>query len=215
MGYFSTYWVNRQITVHGLESSAGLLDNNNNANLESIFANRSYCNVFLKHLVREISVENIFFLADVMAFKNAFITHRKLSREVPGFTCRIPLELARYQYVKDRTFVHYAWSISKIYVDGSSIFYVTAISDEVRATLLEFVENLSPFLESDNEDKVDYEKLCTAFDAACKDVYEILKNSYSRFLKTSEFKTFQFQSVSVEMTEVMPSSQQNIMPTNQ
>jgi len=208
MGYFATYWVKYQATKYALEKPNSQL-----YDLELIFTSNDNCALFLKHLVREMSVENMFFLADVMAYKKAFLDHRKLFRQIPGFTCKVPLQLSRYKYLKDRTFVHYSWSISKIYIDGSSIFYVTSISDETRKSILDFVENLSPFMEGDNEDKVDYEKLCTIFDEACNEVYGVLKGAYSRFTKTSEFNNVVIEKISVEMTEVASQQQQNILPT--
>jgi len=156
-----------------------------------------------------------FFLADVMAYKTAFMTHRKVFREIPGFKCKVPLQLARYKYVKERTFVHYAWSLSKIYVDGSSIFYVTAISDETRAAALEILENLSPYIETDDEEKVDYEKLCTVFDAACNEIFESLKGSYSRFTKTDDFNNVVIDKVSVQMTEVVSQQKNIVVSTSQ
>jgi len=151
-----------------------------------------------------------FFLADVIAYKTAFVKHRKLFREVPGFNCKVPQQLARSKYVKERTFVHYAWALGKTYIDGTSIYYVTSISDETRAAVLEALENLSPFIEVDDEDKVDYEKLCTVFDTACNEVFEALKGSYSRFTKTEDFNNVVIEKISVEMTQVV-SQQQNIL----
>jgi len=211
MGYFATFYVKYQANKYSLEKPSSQL-----YDLEMIFGSKFNCALFLKHLVHEISVENMFFLSDVMAYKKTFMDHRKLFREVPGFTCKIPHGLARCKYVKDRTFVHYTWSISKYYVDGSSIFYVTAISDETREAIMNVVKDLSPNAEADDEDKVDYEKLCTIFDTACNEVYEALKGSYSRFTKTSGFQEVVIEKVSVEMTEVVSREQQNILPsTNQ
>merc|ERR1712039_789193 len=101
---------------------------------------------FTRFLVNEISVENIFFLSDVMAFKRTFLDKDALQNNgVNGFDCPISSNLARLIY--RRTFTHYAWAISKTYIDGSSSLYVTAISDDVRDAISDALEDKDPSME--------------------------------------------------------------------
>merc|ERR1712173_509021 len=101
---------------------------------------------FIRFLVNEISVENIFFLSDIMAYK--------------------------------RTFTHYAWAISKTYIDGSSSLFVTAISDDVRDDITQNLERKDPSKEmnADRETHVDMlQELQCVFDEAAREVYDQLK----------------------------------------
>jgi hypothetical protein len=144
---------------------------------------------FIKHVVRELSVENLFFLADVMNFKRAFLHTNKLKTIDNGFSCQIPEQLARYMYRSDRTLVEYAVAITRNYIDGTSANYVTAIDQDTRQRLLEYMYKQDPDAELENKmSVVDYEELSECFDRAAREVYSVVKQAYFRFSRTDDFK---------------------------
>ncbi len=144
----------------------------------------------IKHLTREISVESIFFLADIMAYKMSFIRQKKL-KVIDGFKCLVPASLSRLIY--RRTFTHYAWAITKTHVDGSSSLYVTAIADDIRDDCTEWLEEHDPQREKDGnvseEERLKlFQRLQKVFDDCGTQVYRELQKSYNRFVYTSQFQ---------------------------
>ena len=191
MCFVATYWVMRKTYSVGLDSVNGTPDIPLPAGsplLSIALSDRKATTEFIKHLVNEVSVENIFFLSDIMAYKKSFVRINKLRSLGNGFTCQVGTQLARLIY--RRTFTHYAWAISKTYIDGSSSLYVTAISDENRADVTEKLEDQDPQREN-SEDGTKLvqllEELQNVFDDCAFDVYEELKKSYARFAYTEQF----------------------------
>jgi len=95
---------------------------------------------FFRHLVRELSLENVFFLADIMRYKNSFVQPNVLD-SVPGFSIQIR-DLAKHSNVSGRTLVQYAWALGQAYVENISASYVTAIHQETRDQILEYLEKM-------------------------------------------------------------------------
>eukprot|EP00485_Elphidium_margaritaceum_P000808 CAMPEP_0202689220 /NCGR_PEP_ID=MMETSP1385-20130828/4528_1 /ASSEMBLY_ACC=CAM_ASM_000861 /TAXON_ID=933848 /ORGANISM="Elphidium margaritaceum" /LENGTH=452 /DNA_ID=CAMNT_0049344323 /DNA_START=105 /DNA_END=1463 /DNA_ORIENTATION=- len=191
MCFIATNWVMHQSIVAGLE------DPNGDALKVSLAAgtppislalhDRKATMEFLQHLIREISVENMFFLADVMAYKQSFVSQGKL-RSLGEGEWPVNTKLARLLY--RRTFTHYAWAISKTYIDGSSSLYVTAISEEVRAKLVVKLEELDPTSEQSltgTQLVALLQDVQAVFNEAAEEVYGALQKSYARFSHTAQF----------------------------
>eukprot|EP00483_Globobulimina_turgida_P009686 UN09705 len=134
-----------------------------------------------------------------MAYKKAFVREKKLKTVGNGFKCQVGSQLARLIY--RRTFTHYAWAISKTYIDGSSSLYVTAITDNVRENVTEFLEEQDPLNESQaSDDAEDQQKLIQllenlqkVFDECGNEVYRELQKSYDRFAYTAQFARINIQ----------------------
>ncbi len=123
-----------------------------------------------------------------MAYKKSFVRINKLRSLGNGFKCEVGTQLARLIY--RRTFTHYAWAISKTYIDGSSSLYVTAINDGNREEVTDKLEEQDPTREQteDGSKLIQLlEELQNAFDDCATDVYEELKKSYARFAYTPQF----------------------------
>ncbi|ETO16257.1 hypothetical protein RFI_21096, partial [Reticulomyxa filosa] len=143
---------------------------------------------FLRHLVRELSLENVLFLADVMHFKNAFVQNKKVFNNVPGFFIRV-CDLAKYGYVDNRTFVQYAWALSHAYVENVSASYVTAIHSETRERILDYLMELEPQKETEFTNN-DWLQLCNVFDRAAQEVWELVNQSWKRYIRSPQFAEF-------------------------
>eukprot|EP01084_Bolivina_argentea_P303933 524834_1 len=189
----STYWVLRKTIGVGLDSVDGIptipLPTGAPA-LSLTLKNKNALTEFIKHLTQEISVESIFFLSDIMAYKMAFIRQKKL-KIIDGFKCLVPGTLSRLIY--RRTFTHYAWAISKTYIDGSSSLYVTAINEDARDIVTEWLEEQDPTKENSNDVNDDektklFLRLQKVFDECGTQVYKQIQKSYNRFAYTPEFK---------------------------
>jgi len=194
MCFVSTYWVMRKTYSVGLDSVTGIP----NISLPSgapplslALRDRKATTEFIKHLVNEVSVENIFFLSDVMAYKKSFVRINKLRSIGNGFQCEVSTQLARLIY--RRTFTHYAWAISKTYIDGSSSLYVTAISDQSRDDVTEKLEEKDPNDEKQSPSQQIYEELQIVFDDCATEVFEELKKAYARFAYTKQFARINIQ----------------------
>lgn len=196
MGFVATYWVLGQTEKYGLDEDIHSLNYElppNTPPINLLFSDASATKLFIQHLCREVSVENIFFLADVMGYKKSFekYSHTKIE-SVTGFSCAVPVTLARLMF--RRTFTHYAWAISKTYVDGSSAFYVTAITDNARSKCIEFFEDQNPGIEKKRAaDYEHYVKLQNGFDSVAQEVYNAIKASYVRFAQSEEFKSIEWK----------------------
>eukprot|EP01084_Bolivina_argentea_P303932 524833_1 len=210
MCFVSTYWVMRKTYSVGLDSVNGLPNiqlPTNSPPLSLALRDRKATTEFIKHLVNELSVENIFFLSDIMAYKKSFVRERKLKTIGGGFKCQVGTQLSRLIY--RRTFTHYAWAISKTYIDGSSSLYVTAINDNQRDYCLQILEELDPSneLESNNPQQNNIkllENLQNVFDQCATQVYRELQKSYNRFAYTS-----QFARISIQRGGMLPVNQTN------
>jgi hypothetical protein len=205
--FISTFWVLRKTRLSQLDSSA-------NANepvtfelpagtipMESALRDRKVTTEFIKHLVNELNVENIFFLSDVIAFKKTFV-RRQVLESLQGFDCKVTSQLARLQFI--RGFTRYAWAISKTYVDNTSSLYVTAISGVTRDAAIDELEAMNPDIEEQVADAKDVEdqntnvdsdaklkylsRLHLIFDQCAVEVYQELQNSYARFAATKRYK---------------------------
>merc|ERR1712079_83262 len=124
-----------------------------------------------------------------MAYKKAFVRLNKLRSLGNGFQCEVGTQLARLVY--RRTFTHYAWAISKTYVDGSSSLYVTAIKDINREDVIDKLETLDPADETQENQQSQVqllEELQNIFDDCATDVYQQLKMAYNRFAYTPQFE---------------------------
>lgn len=187
MCFVSTYWVMRRTYSVGLDSVNGATEiklPSGSPPLSLALRDRKATTSFIRHLVNEVSVENIFFLSDIMAYKKAFTLNNKL-KSIEGFQCSVGTQLARLIY--RRTFTHYAWAISKTYIDGTSSLYVTAISDEQRFDVTEKLEDKDPAQEKDGGQPL-YQGLQTIFDEVADEVYEELRKAYNRFAYTKSFE---------------------------
>jgi len=191
MCFIATYYVTKQCFIAGLDSVNGPIEvglASSAPPLAIALADSKATTEFIRHLVNEVSVENIFFLSDIMAYKRTFVDTQKLSSMGNGFECAVATNLARLIY--RRTFTHYAWAIAKTYVDGSSSLYVTAISDEVRQRICDSLETKDPSIELSDDEKESEEllqELLCVFDEAANEVYDQLKRSYARFGYSEQF----------------------------
>jgi len=203
----ATFWTMRKTVAAGLDSVSGApkMDLPPNSPLLSVvLRDAKAVPLLLAHLVQELSVENLFFLADVMEFKKVFVS-RNVKVGDEGFSCAYPRNLARLHF--RRTFTEYAWAISKTYVDGGSALYVTAISEHLREGIMDSLADR----EVEDEEKQRelqslLEELHTVFDDAAAEVFEQVTRAYSRFAHTPAFeglKALRLQSgkVEVEMAE--------------
>lgn len=120
-----------------------------------------------------------------MAYKKSFVRINKLRNLGNGFKCEVGAQLARLIY--RRTFTHYAWAISKTYIDGSSSLYVTAINDATRDDITDRLEDKDPNNENDGNVEL-YQELQNIFDDPATEVYAELKKSYIRFAYTPQFE---------------------------
>merc|ERR1712087_984688 len=120
-----------------------------------------------------------------MGFKRTFVEKGKLRAIGNGFECSVSTNLARLIY--RRTFTHYAWAISKTYIDGSSSLYVTAINDATRDDITDRLEDKDPNNENDGNVEL-YQELQNIFDDPATEVYAELKKSYIRFAYTPQFE---------------------------
>merc|ERR1712173_382412 len=197
MCMLSTYWILRKTYEVGLDSVAkGPMDISSQLSslppLSLALRNSKATIEFIRFLVNEISVENIFFLSDIMAYKKTFLDRNALKSMGNGFECGVQRNLARLIY--RRTFTHYAWAISKTYIDGSSSLFVTAISDDVRDDITQKLEGKDPSREmeeaGDESGKMELllQELQNVFDEAAREVYDQLKRSYARFAYSPRFE---------------------------
>eukprot|EP00484_Ammonia_sp_Unknown_P000584 CAMPEP_0197022166 /NCGR_PEP_ID=MMETSP1384-20130603/3063_1 /TAXON_ID=29189 /ORGANISM="Ammonia sp." /LENGTH=462 /DNA_ID=CAMNT_0042450145 /DNA_START=20 /DNA_END=1408 /DNA_ORIENTATION=+ len=192
MCFVSTYWVMRKTYSVGLDSVAGTPNiqlPSNAPPLSMALKDKKATTELIRHLVNEVSVENIFFLSDVMAYKYSFVRNSKLPSLGKGFRCDVSMSLSRLIY--RRTFTHYAWAISKTYIDGASSLYVTAISEDVREEITDKLEEKDPSAENQEDTKrlvVELEQLQDIFDPAAAQVYEELRKAYARFAYTAQFQ---------------------------
>jgi len=154
---------------------------------------------FLQYLVRELSLENVFFLADVMQFKNSFVGQAKIDR-TSGFSISIQ-ELARYSYKPSRTFVQYAWDLGEAYVENISASYVTAIHSNTRSQLLHYLDALQPEKEESFQSQ-DWTELSNAFDAAAQEVKILLGQSWRRYVTSPYYGEFKKDSYATEAMDV-------------
>lgn len=202
MGLISTWRVLKQTRELGFERELRLAEGA--APMNVVLADASATAMFIEHLTREIMVENIFFLSDVMAYKQSFVEYGKLDG-VNGFTSRVPGSLSRLMF--RRTFTHYAWAITKTYVDGSSSFYVTAITDETRDRCIEFFEEQNPAdekrINQQQNSNEHYMKLQQGFDDAAAEVFRVLKDSYMRFSNSENYKYVRVRGQSVDVNQEM------------
>jgi len=188
MCFIATYWVMRKTYSVGLDSVNGIPKLSlppGSPPLSLALRDRKATTEFIRHLVNEVSVENIFFLSDVMAYKKSFVRINKLRNLGNGFKCEVGAQLARLIY--RRTFTHYAWAISKTYVDGSSSLYVTAITDSTRDDITDRLEDKDPNNENDANIEL-YQELQNIFDDPATEVYAELKKSYIRFAYIPQFQ---------------------------
>eukprot|EP01084_Bolivina_argentea_P146630 256688_1 len=179
--WISTYWVMKQTFDVGLDSKNGKAKIQipyGSLPLVVALTDSKVVMEFTRHLVHELSVENIFFLSDIMTYKQSFVKQQKMKSI--GFACHVSTNMSRLMY--RRSFTHYAWAISKTYIDGSSSFYVTAIENSVRDNCMKVLEELDPC------DELQLQKLQIIFDQCAIQVYEQLQQSYNRFAYTNIFK---------------------------
>jgi hypothetical protein len=198
MGLAATWRVLKQTQMLGFERELTLADGA--YPLDAVLVNAEANGLFIEHLTREIMVENIFFLSDVMAFKESFVQYNKLE-EVQGFRCQIPTSLSRLMF--RRTFTHYAWAITKTYVDGTSAFFVTAISEQTRERCIEFFEEQNPADEKRNQTAAHYAALQVGFDEAAQEVLRVLKDSYMRWSHLESYKDVNIRGQSMGVNQEM------------
>ncbi|ETO21384.1 hypothetical protein RFI_15820 [Reticulomyxa filosa] len=147
--------------------------------LQTALQDEQTVNFFLRYLARELSLENFFFLADVIHYKNAFVQHLKAFNAVPGFYISIP-DLGKYQFVPDRTFVEYAWALSHVYVDTVNAPFVSALTFETREKILDYLVELEPQKETQFDSR-QWKELCNVFDVAATEAWEQLAQSWKRY----------------------------------
>jgi hypothetical protein len=195
MGYISTAWLLEKSEIFtlpilmdqiatdrdGKSWTERYCEENRLPTFEQMLGDPVAVATFLKHLVWELSVENLFFLSDVMRFKKTFQTEGKV-RDLSGFYYDVPHMLARYGYKPEMGFIPYAWAISKAYVDNLSAFYVTSMDEDVRDAILDYLSTLT----AEDERLLEgpqLEKLMNIFDPAARHVFALVKQAYARFIR--------------------------------
>ncbi|ETO08008.1 hypothetical protein RFI_29382 [Reticulomyxa filosa] len=155
--------------------------------LRTVLNDRTAVNYFLEHLIHELSLENVFFLADVMRYKKSFLRQSQFCffflyfSHVPGFA--IQMEDFGKIDASGRTYVEYASILGRTYVENVSASYVTAIHVETRDRILDYLETLNPQNEN-NIDQVQLTQLCNVFDPAAEEVWRLLNDSWKRYAKS-------------------------------
>ena len=217
LGWNSTFWMLERSEVFtvpilmdavslkksGKSQTQRLCDEHGLPSFEQMMEDPVAVATFLKHLVWELSVENLFFLSDVMRFKRTFVTENMIDT-MPGFYYDVPhmlsrfvrdlislflfyavcvFSLCRYGYRKERGTIAYAWSISHAYVDNLSAFYITAMDEDERERILEFLTDLKP------DEKLEGKKLedlVCIFDTAARHVFALIKQAHGRFVRNAK-----------------------------
>jgi len=156
--------------------------------LEAVLNDKEGLIFFMWHLIRELSFENVIFLADVMNYKNSFMQNMQVFKSIPGFSIRMQ-NVAKFRRESHSTFVHYAWTLSQEYVENISVSYVTAIRDESRDHIFDRIEAFE-LLDERQMTPEEWTNLCNVFDEAAKEVWTLLNESWLRYVTAPNFVEF-------------------------
>lgn len=149
---------------------------NNKVTLDQVMKELVGIEAFLKHLVKELSAENLFFLSDVVQYKTAFVEDGLLD-DIFDFYLELPEDIPKSHILEEPDHYERAKAICDKYIRQNSereinISWGTRVAITNAFDKLDVITKPSPL------------EFSTRFDFAAAEIKKLLSDSFRRFCLT-------------------------------
>lgn len=148
----------------------------NRVSLEQVMSELVGIEAFLRHVVKELSAENLFFLSDVVQYKMSFITDGIL-QDIPGWFMELPQDIPKSYILKEKDHYERGRMICNKYIRQNSEREIN-ISWSARCNIV------SKFDSNDLITAPEPYECSQRFDAAATEIRKLLADSFRRFCLT-------------------------------
>ncbi len=208
MSFVSTHWVLKQYEKQNSKQTLGtmLLQKQSvqetqqqisvRLSLEDILSTKVGFDLFANHLVREFSVENLFYIFEMVQIKNELILHELIQQKDVGLMFSIDFHRIdnfrrkdSYIYTMDEMKQNIEY-IMKQYIDMNGEYCIN-ISYDMRCTLQEEYQALNDWMndQSDKDIQLIIKKYMKIFDESMDEIISLMKHdSLMRFYSSVEYE---------------------------